>query len=88
MWQWTAPDPADFYSRGQGTAQALPNGNVLVGHSAAGEAFEIAPDGAVVWRLLDAYRNKKGQRASLRIKRYEPALVEPLIARFGARPGG
>lgn len=87
VWQWTAPEPGDFYSRGQGTAQALPNGSVLVGHSAGGEAFEIAPDGSIVWRLLDPYHNGKGQRASLRIKRYEPALVDGLIERRGRRGG-
>ena len=87
VWEWAAPEPRDFYSRGQGTAQELPNGNVLVGFSAEGEAFELARDGTVVWRLLDPYRNAKGHRASLRIERYAPELVEPLLQRLGRRGG-
>ena len=86
VWQWSAPHPEDFYSRGQGTAQALPNGDVLVADSAAGEAFELAPDGTVVWRWLCSYRNEKGQRAAIRIKRYDPALVDAIIAKLGERP--
>jgi hypothetical protein len=87
VWQWIAPEPRAFYSRGQGTAQELPNGNVLVGFSAAGEAFELARDGTVVWRLLDPYRDGKGRRASLRIERYAPDVVEPLLERLGRRGG-
>jgi hypothetical protein len=60
---------------------------VLVGFSAAGEAFELAHDGTVVWRLLDPHRNGKGQRASLRIERYAPEVVEPLLERLGRRAG-
>ena len=34
-----------------GAAERLPNGNTLVTDSFAGRAFEVARDGAVVWRF-------------------------------------
>ncbi len=80
-WEYTAPSPEDFYCGGRGTAQALPNGNVLVGNSGQGEAFEVTRDGDIVWRFLNPQRNDGGARGSLRIHRYEPAYVEAILAR-------
>ncbi|HSD49179.1 MAG TPA: arylsulfotransferase family protein, partial [Actinomycetota bacterium] len=47
-WEYRAPRPEDFYSRFRGTAQALPNGNVLIGSSDQGVAFEVTREGRTV----------------------------------------
>jgi len=71
VWQYTAPQPTDFYSASRGTVQELPNGNILVGNSNNGEAFEITRAGEVVWRYLNPFADDKGARAVLRAERYE-----------------
>jgi outer membrane protein assembly factor BamB len=45
-----------FYSRTCGTAQPLPNGNTLITESDNGRAFEITPDGAIVWEFYNPHR--------------------------------
>ena len=82
VWTWTAPNPEDFYSEGRGTVQHLPNGNFLVGDSNSGEAFELTRDGDVVWRYRSPFVGDKG-RSVLRIRRYPPELVEPLLSPSG-----
>jgi hypothetical protein len=84
-WQYRAPVPERFHTEGRGTVQALPSGNVLVGNSNSGEAFEIGRDGAIVWRFLNPLRDVKGARGVIRVERYEPAFVEPLLARLAGR---
>ena len=87
VWEWRADEPADFYTSGRGTAQGLPNGNVLVGNSNSGEAFEVTRAGRVVWRYLNPFVDEDGARGVLRIERYEPAFVEPLLERAGGNEG-
>ena len=79
-WEYRAPVPEDFFSEGRGTAQALPNGNVLVGNSNSGEAFEVTREGEVVWRYLATLTDANGARPSLRIQRYEREMVEAILA--------
>lgn len=84
-WEFRAPDPGDFYSRGRGTAQGLPGGNVLVASSNQGEAFEVTREGRVVWRWLNPARDPGGRRASFRLRRYEPEYVEAILLRTAGR---
>jgi len=64
--------------------QRLPNGNPLLANSDSGEAFEVTPEGEVVWRFLNPASNTEGRRAtSVRIKRYPLELVDRLLAREG-----
>lgn len=84
VWEYRAPNPSDFFSPGRGTAQRLPNDNVLVGYSSAGEAFEVTRQGRVVWRFLSPQLNRAGNRLAIRIKRYETDLVESILRRVGA----
>ena len=79
-WEFTAPEPSDFYTPGRGTTQPLPNGNVLVGNSNSGEAFEVTQDGRMVWRFLNPHTDENGRRGVLRIHRYEKDLVEGVLA--------
>lgn len=79
VWQYQAPNPSDFYTLGKGSNQRLPNGNTLIANSDNGEAFEVTPDGEIVWRFLCPHRNKSGQRATiLRITRYEHDFIDSL----------
>jgi hypothetical protein len=81
VWEYRAGEPADFYSKALGTSQALPNGNVLVGYSGKGQAFEVSRDGEVVWRYLNPTRCPNGGRSMLRIERYDPAFVGKMLVR-------
>lgn len=79
VWEYRAPEPSTFHTAGRGTVQALPNGNVLVGNSNSGEAFEVDRAGKVVWRYLNPLRDEQGARGVIRVERYAPAFVEPLL---------
>lgn len=84
-WTYTADPPESMYSSGRGTVQALPGGNVLVSHSAEGEAFELTRQGRQVWRFLSPHVNPNGHRAALRLQRLESGFVLPIVARRGVR---
>jgi len=86
VWQHKADPPASFYTAALGGAQRLPNGNTLIANSHRGESFEVTPAGEIVWRFLTPHKNQKGRRAAIvRMKRYDAALVEPLLAAGGKR---
>jgi len=42
----------NFYTRGGGKHQNLPNGNLLIGEPYAGRLFEVTRDGELVWSWL------------------------------------
>jgi outer membrane protein assembly factor BamB len=86
VWTYVAPDPRSFFTSGRGTSQGLPGGNVLVGNSNSGEAFELTREGEIVWSFLSPEVGKKGRRAAIRIKRYPPDMVERILDEHGARP--
>jgi outer membrane protein assembly factor BamB len=52
-WLFKGENPADFHSQECGSNHLLPNGNTLVVESDRGKAFELAPDGAVVWKYIN-----------------------------------
>lgn len=51
VWIWSAQPPESFHCPLAGGCERLPDGNLLVTNSTAGAAFELAPDGEVVWQL-------------------------------------
>ncbi len=55
-WRFGGTAERPFYSRTCGTSQQLPNGNVLVTESDNGRAFEITPEGEVVWDFYNPNR--------------------------------
>ena len=55
-WQFVGSIATPFLSRTLGTAQALPNDNILITESDNGRAFEITRDGDVVWEYRSPYR--------------------------------
>lgn len=77
VWEYQAPNPRDFYSASRGSNQRLPNGNTLIANSDNGMAFEVTPEGEVVWKFLCPHRDEDGRRMTIaRIKRYETTLIE------------
>jgi hypothetical protein len=53
VWNYTAPNPTDFYSTNISGAQRLPNGNTLICSGRGGIFFEVAPDGTIVWEYVN-----------------------------------
>jgi hypothetical protein len=62
VWQYRAAKPEDFYTRAQGAAQRLPNGNTLITDSDSGLLFEVTPEGEIVWEYRNTNRSEKGER--------------------------
>ena len=56
VWSYEGDEENDFYSALCGSCQRLPNGNTLITESLSGRAFEVAPNGDVVWRYLSPFR--------------------------------
>ncbi len=80
VWQYKAKPPESFFSSALGSCQRLPNGNTLIANSESGEAFEVTSEGEVVWKFVTPHQNSRHQRATIvRMKRYDPALVERLL---------
>lgn len=62
-WQYPPPGGAMFYSEWCGSAQRLPNGNTLVTETDNGRAFEVTPDGRIVWEFVNPHQfDEKGVR--------------------------
>jgi hypothetical protein len=57
VWQYTAKDSTSFFNFRQGSAQRLPNGNVLVTSAQHGHIFEVTPDKKIVWDYVVPVRN-------------------------------
>jgi hypothetical protein len=55
-WAYRAATAGDFYSATCGAVQRLPNGNTLITESDRGRAFEVTPDGTVVWDYRNPHR--------------------------------
>lgn len=53
VWFYQGDEPADFRSRECGSNQRLANGNTLIVESDRGKAFEVTPEGAVVWKYIN-----------------------------------
>jgi hypothetical protein len=52
-WLFKGDRPGDFHSQECGSNHLLPNGNTLIVESDRGKAFELAPDGDVVWKYIN-----------------------------------
>jgi outer membrane protein assembly factor BamB len=51
VWEYAANPRESFFSRIRGGCQRLPNGNTLITESDKARAFEVTPDGKVVWEF-------------------------------------
>jgi hypothetical protein len=80
VWEYRAARPGDFYSRAQGAAQRLPNGNTLITDSDSGLLFEVTADGEIVWEYRNTNRSGKGER--IVIARARRLQGDPAAVRF------
>ena len=55
-WEYAGSEARPFYTQFCGTAQRLPNGNTLITESDNGSAFEVTPDGTIVWEFYNPHR--------------------------------
>ncbi len=82
VWQYQAPEPTDFYTASRGSSQRLPNGNTLIAESDRGRAFEVTPEGEVVWSWINPDRDERGRVTTVvRMKRLPLEYVEPHLSR-------
>jgi hypothetical protein len=86
VWLYQAPEPGDFFTRSRGSAQRLPNGNTLIANSDEGVAFEVTPEGEIVWEFRTPHLDASGHRATIvRMTRYPSPLVEALLRKHAAK---
>jgi len=65
VWEYQANPPQYFYSKRRGSSQQLPNGNFFICESMKGRAFEITPQGEIVWEFLNPKLDKNGRRRTI-----------------------
>ncbi|MBX7259371.1 MAG: SUMF1/EgtB/PvdO family nonheme iron enzyme [Candidatus Hydrogenedentes bacterium] len=53
VWNYSAPNKADFYSSEISGADRLPNGNTLICAGVLGTFFEVTPKGETVWKYVN-----------------------------------
>ncbi|MHC9539244.1 MAG: arylsulfotransferase family protein [Vulcanimicrobiota bacterium] len=74
VFEYKSDPPESFFSDGGGTVQKLSNGNVLIGETEKGKAFEITRSGKTVWEYYDPNR-KEDKRGSIhRMMRRDPVI--------------
>lgn len=64
-WEYAANNLNSFYSAYQGSAQHLPNGNVLITSTATGHIFEVTQDKRVVWEYVSPFMSEGRAKAVL-----------------------
>jgi len=55
-WTYKGTPAQEFFSMTAGTTERLPNGNTLITESNNGRAFEVTPEGEIVWEFFNPYR--------------------------------
>jgi len=56
VWSFRGSAQEPFFSKTCGTAERLANGNTLITETDFGRAFEVTPDGRVVWEFYNPHR--------------------------------
>jgi hypothetical protein len=88
VWRYEGASGREFFSRGRGACQALPNGDVLITESAKGRVFEVTRDGRIVWEFFNPSREREHRGTFYRAIRYPPDVVEPLLREARAPAAG
>lgn len=79
IWEYKAEKPTDFYTKSRGSSQRLSNGNTLIAESERGHAFEVTPEGEIVWDYYSPFTDEQGERSTLgRIRRYPIKYIEAI----------
>jgi hypothetical protein len=88
VWNYSAPQPADFYSVNISGVQRLPNGNTLICAGAPGIVFEVTPQKKVVWQYnLPAFGARGGPNARQTFRAYRFGPDFPGLAGKQLTPG-
>lgn len=58
VWKYEATPPESFFTSGRGAVQRLSNGNTLITSSAQAWAFEVDPEGEMVWEYRCPHMHK------------------------------
>lgn len=73
VWQYAPEDPDVFFTKRRGGAFRLDDGNTLITESDRGRAFEITPDGTIVWQyrmpLADSHEDASSRQTLFRLRR-------------------
>ncbi|RME25593.1 MAG: hypothetical protein D6798_08600 [Deltaproteobacteria bacterium] len=76
-WSFAGSDAEPFWTQSAGVQHLLDNGNVLIVETEGGRAFEVTPDGSVVWEFYNP--NRAGEHDDLIAAIYDVQRV-PLDA--------
>jgi hypothetical protein len=88
VWEYRAPDPLSFYSGTRGANQRLSNGHTLITESDSGRAFEVDPEGRIVWEFLNPnLTDKREPSVIVRMRRFEDVQYADLAARIESDRG-
>jgi Arylsulfotransferase (ASST) len=83
---YSGSDEQPFYTAIMGKHQWLPNGNMLIAESLKGRAFEIDPEGKLVWEYFNLV--DKGRLALLTEAQRLPSFFTPSFFEEGRRTCG
>jgi SAM-dependent methyltransferase len=84
VWSYRGEGDDTFFSVGRGSNQRLPNGNTLITESNQGRAFEVTPEGEIVWEYVSPYRagdHRELIATLFEMVRYPPDMVEGWLDR-------
>jgi hypothetical protein len=80
VWRYLANPVYHMYSGIWGSSIRLDNGNVLVTHSMAGSAFEITPQGRLVWEWFNPNKDEFGLASPIfRVTRVPKPYMDKII---------
>jgi hypothetical protein len=61
VWYYKGDELHPFYSETCGSNQRLPNGNTLITETDRGRAFEVTPEGEIVWEFVNPAQTGKNR---------------------------
>lgn len=73
-WAYRGSEKAPFSSETCGTSQRLANGNTLVTETEHGRAFEVTPEGEIVWEFVSPHRYGDRVARLFELIRLEPGV--------------
>lgn len=77
VWQYPSGTEVGLFTRTRGGAQRLANGNTLIVESNRGRAFEITPQGDLVWEYLTPVaEGQKKRPVVITLRRYPESWLE------------
>jgi len=76
VWSYEGDDEHPFYTRTCGINQRLPGGNTLITESDNGRAFEVTPDGEIVWEYYNPHHVGRYVASLLEVERFGLATVQ------------